>query len=196
MGFVNTRKSVTRILFILKQKLHTGKVAVGFQVLLLGPAHQRQSRHGERHIRHSDFAPQESRAGNRMLAQEADASLAHVLDPAKHGRLGFVVRLKRKNFMGLDVQDLGKSGMNSAVRFQGAFHGAVIITQTGRKVNWSNGLVHGDGRQLVPNVFPESNQSVTAVVRSCPPRVPRFRSGWRHPSSPSPAAGKLSRCWD
>jgi len=46
--------------------------------------------------------------------------------------------------MGLDFQDLGKSRMTSAIRFQGVFHGPVIIARTDADVNCSNGLVQWD----------------------------------------------------
>jgi len=57
-----------------------------------------------------------------LLAEEADAAFAHVLNSAEHGRLGFFFGFERQNLMGLDFQDLGKSGVDSTIRFQGAFH--------------------------------------------------------------------------
>ncbi len=58
-----------------------------------------------------------------MLAEETNSSLAHVLNPAHHRGFGFFLRFERKNFMGLDFQDLRKSRMTSAVRFLSVFHG-------------------------------------------------------------------------
>ena len=76
----------------LKKKLQAGEVAVGFEVLFLGPAHQGQSRDGERYIRHTDFAAQKGSAGHGLLAEKANSAFAHILDPAQHRCLGLLVR--------------------------------------------------------------------------------------------------------
>jgi hypothetical protein len=106
----------------LEQKLQTGKVAVRFDALFLGPTNQQQSGDGKWYVRHANFAPQQGSPGDRLRTEKANATFTHVLNSPQDRRLGFFFRFEREHFMGLNFQELRKSGMASAVRFQGSFH--------------------------------------------------------------------------
>jgi hypothetical protein len=125
----------------LKKKLEPAKVALDFNVLLSCPADSHESRDCDRHFRNGDFAAQQRRSRNLRLAQEADPTLADILNPGRDRWFGHAAVIKRRALLGLDVQYVGKPRIPPAIGLLRSFHANLMITHGTGGVNSSNGLV-------------------------------------------------------